>query len=51
MEKKYNIQPLLNSLKDKSPLIRRQAIKSLEEAGDKSIIPALAEVMLNDETN
>lgn len=46
---KYNIQSLLNSLKDKNPFIRRQAIKSLEELGDKSVIPALIEVMLKDD--
>ncbi len=50
MENKDTIQSLLDSLKDESSLTRRNAIRSLEEIGDKSVIPVLVDVMLKDES-
>lgn len=43
-----NSQNLLKALKDENPFARKQAIKLLERMGDKSIIPALTDILLND---
>lgn len=39
---------LLSNLLDIHPLIRKQAIKSLAEMGNKTVIPILIEILLND---
>jgi len=44
-----NIQNLLTALKDENSFIRSQAVKSLEKLGDKSVIPVLIDIMLNDD--
>ncbi len=45
---KLNSQNLLKALKDENPFTRKQAIKLLEKMGDKSVLPALTDVLLND---
>jgi HEAT repeat protein len=48
--RKGRIQSLLNSLQEANSFSRRQAVRSLEEIGDKSVIPTLIEVMLKDKS-
>ncbi len=43
------VEKELAYLKNEDPFIRKGAVKSLEQLGDKSVVPALIEVMLNDE--
>jgi len=42
------IQDLFSELEDIHPITRKQAIKSLTDLGDKSVIPRLIEIMKND---
>ncbi|MFH1094025.1 MAG: HEAT repeat domain-containing protein [Candidatus Omnitrophota bacterium] len=48
MDNKKILQDLLNMLKDVNPFSRKQAIKLLEKRGNKSVLPALIDVLLND---
>ena len=43
-----NLQDLLNMLKDENPFSRKQAIKILGKMGDKSVLPSLTDILLND---
>ncbi|MFH1062715.1 MAG: HEAT repeat domain-containing protein [Candidatus Omnitrophota bacterium] len=46
-----NIPELLIDLEDIHPITRKQAIQSLSNLGDKSIIPELIKILLNDESS
>ena len=48
MSDDINLQDLLNMLKDVNPFSRKQAIRLLEKTGDKSVLPTLTDVLLND---
>ena len=48
MSDNINSQDLLNMLKDENPFSKKQAIKILGKIGDKSVLPALTDALLND---
>lgn len=43
-----SIQDLVRALKNENSFTRKQAIKSLEKIGDKSVVPALIDILLLD---